>query len=97
MEFQLFHLLCPNVSEISRHSVLEFSFPLSKQRVGGGSTRRYFLSIMISLRFMLPMLQAAVSLLELYADAPEVAGTILELFSLVAENYTIFLNEVGQP
>ena len=46
---------------------------------------------------VLPLLQTTVSLLELYADVPEVVRVILELFCLVAENYTIFLDEVKLP
>ena len=45
--------------------------------------------------YLLPLLQTAVSLLELYSDVPEVGRVILELFALVAENYTVFLNEVA--
>ena len=44
--------------------------------------------------FMLPILEAAVHLLEIYADTTEVVGVILDLFSLVTENYIVFLNQV---
>ncbi len=52
-------------------------------------------SIQILFSFLLPLLQTSVSILELYADSPETVRVILELFSLVAENYIVFLNEVG--
>ena len=44
--------------------------------------------------FMFPFLQVAVSLLEVFSDVVEVTEVILELFALVSENYTVFLNEV---
>jgi hypothetical protein len=46
-------------------------------------------------RFLLPMLHTCVSLLELCGDMADIVGVILELFMLVAENYTIFLDQVG--
>lgn len=45
--------------------------------------------------FLLPILQTCVSLLELYSGAADVVAVILELFVLVAENYTVFLDQVS--
>ena len=44
--------------------------------------------------FLLPLLQVAVTLLEVFRDSPEVTGVILELFALSAENYIVFLSQV---
>lgn len=46
-------------------------------------------------RFLLPMMQTCVSLLELCSSMADVVGVILELFVLVAENYTVFLDQVS--
>ena len=35
-------------------------------------------------------------LLEVYSDATEVVEVILELFALSAENYVVFLSQVGR-
>ena len=45
--------------------------------------------------FLLPLLRVSVSLMELYLGMSDVVTVILELFSLVAENYTAYLDEVG--
>ena len=45
--------------------------------------------------FLLPLLRVSVPLMELYLGTPDVVTVILELFSLVAENYSAFLDEVG--
>lgn len=44
--------------------------------------------------FLLPLLQTCVSLLELYSAVADVVAVILDLFVLVAENYTVFLDQV---
>ena len=43
--------------------------------------------------FLLPLLRGSVQLLELYCDVSEVIRVILELFTLMAENYIVFLSE----
>ena len=45
--------------------------------------------------FLLPLLETCVSLLELYTGTADVVAVILELFILVAENYTVFLDQVN--
>ena len=44
--------------------------------------------------FLLPILETCVSLLNLYTGIADVVAVILELFILVAENYTVFLDHV---
>ena len=44
--------------------------------------------------FLYPILRTCVSLLELYCGMADVVAVILELFSLVAENYIVFLDQV---
>ena len=44
--------------------------------------------------YLLPILETCVSLLELYTGTADVVAVILELFVLVAENYTVFLDAV---
>ncbi len=44
--------------------------------------------------FLLPILRVCVSLLELYTGVGDVVAVILELFVLVSENYTVFLDQV---
>lgn len=46
-------------------------------------------------RFLFPVLHTCVSLLQLFGGMADVVGVILELFVLVAENYTVFLDQVG--
>ena len=45
--------------------------------------------------FLLPLLQACVPLLELFADISEVVRVIFDLFCLVAEGYLCILDEVS--
>ncbi|KAL5457573.1 hypothetical protein EMCRGX_G034844 [Ephydatia muelleri] len=44
--------------------------------------------------YLLPLLRLSIPVLELYSGMSDVVTVILELFSLVAENYTAFLDEV---
>ena len=45
--------------------------------------------------YLLPLLRLSIPVMELYSGMSDVVTVILELFSLVAENYTAFLDEVG--
>lgn len=45
-------------------------------------------------QYLLPVLQASVNLLALYAGMADVVTVILELYVLVAENYIVFLDQV---
>ena len=43
-------------------------------------------------RFLLPVLHMCVSLMDVYSGVTEVIAVILKLFSLVAENFFVWLN-----
>ena len=45
--------------------------------------------------FIAPFLETSVSLAEVYSDVSEMVSLILELFSLVAENFIVFLSQVS--
>ena len=44
--------------------------------------------------YLLPILQTCIKLLPLYEEIDDVITVVLELFTLVAENYIVFLNKV---
>ncbi len=44
--------------------------------------------------FLLPFMETCVSLIEVYRENSEVIPLVLELFSLVAENLIVFLDQV---
>lgn len=46
-------------------------------------------------KFLLPLLQACVPLLKLFADSSDIVSVIFELFSFVAEGYPCILDEVS--
>ena len=59
----------------------------------GEEVRVCSISLQEFFSFLLPLLRGSVQLLELYCDVSEVIRVILELFTLMAENYIVFLSE----
>ena len=44
--------------------------------------------------FLLPFMETCVTLVEVYSEDSEVTPLVLELFTLVAENLVVFLDQV---